>query len=69
MLPPLFTEALDVVVGADGELELLLHAAMPVRQAMARSAMPPLLLENLIVARRPSPRPGLSQGMWRSLVP
>jgi hypothetical protein len=68
MLPPLFTEELDDVAGLDEELELL-HAAMPVRQAMARRAMPPLLLENLIVARRPSPRPGLSQDMRRSLVP
>jgi len=51
MVPPLFTEALDVVVGVDG----LLHAAIPVTQAMARRAAPALLPSSLIIARRPSP--------------
>ena len=67
-MPPLFTELLDDVVGVDEELELL-HADIPVRQAIARSATPPLRLENLIIARRPSPRPGLPQGIRQSLVP
>ena len=67
-MPPLFTPELDEVVGVD-ELLVLLQAAIPVAQTMARSAAPPLLLENLIIARRPSPCVGLPQGTGRSLLP
>ena len=52
-MPPLFTAPAEAA--AEDELLLvLLQAAIPVTQAIARRAAPPLRVVNLIIARRPS---------------